>query len=641
MNRLSRLRGNNRGNVLPIVAAAVLPLIGMIGSGVDMGRGYVAQSRLQQACDAGVLAARKKLGSSLPPSQEMVAEIQETGNEFFNLNFEDGRYDSQNREFVMTLESDYAISGEASIDLPTAIMGIFGFNSLPIDVECQSRINFTNLDIMMVLDVTGSMRHTNDSDTMPRIDVMRSVVRGFRTSLDDGKTPDTRLRFGFVPYSTNVNVGHLLRDEWVADEWTYQSRMLDGVTTNDSTRTRNANWRRESGQRQGFRFISEYEATYQPATPGSDPGLSDAAGGSGTAARYVCDGGQPARDMSISDTLLSEKTEPYTGPPIGTRKIEYRRRISDGIEYRTRRVGTQCIVESREFIDYTETYERITEPTQSTQNNWLYKALSYDVSNWRVSTPGCIEERRSSVITDFDNVDLSINQDLDINTIPSSLNSDSQWRPHYPQHVWTRAIRENGTGSLSPADVRTTTTYAKTGGWWLSACPAPARKLAEMDDDALDTYLSKLEPEGATYHDIGMIWGGRLLSPKGLFASDNADVSDAKPTKRHLIFLTDGQTEPFDLSYGAYGVEPLDQRRWSPTSPRSLHDTIQERFKFACNEVKKNNITVWIIAFGTDANEAMIECAGNGRYFTATDAGELDESFRAIARSMGDLRISQ
>ncbi|MFV0643575.1 MAG: TadE/TadG family type IV pilus assembly protein, partial [Sphingomonadaceae bacterium] len=43
------------GNTLAIIAAALLPLLAMVGGSIDMGRSYLAQSRLQQACDAGVL----------------------------------------------------------------------------------------------------------------------------------------------------------------------------------------------------------------------------------------------------------------------------------------------------------------------------------------------------------------------------------------------------------------------------------------------------------------------------------------------------------------------------------------------------------------------------------------------------------
>jgi hypothetical protein len=36
-------------------------------------------------------------------------------------------------------------------------MSMFGFGTLPLDVNCDASLNFVNTDVMMVLDVTGSM----------------------------------------------------------------------------------------------------------------------------------------------------------------------------------------------------------------------------------------------------------------------------------------------------------------------------------------------------------------------------------------------------------------------------------------------------------------------------------------------------
>ena len=137
-----------------------------------------------------------------------------------------------------------------------------------------------------------------------------------------------------------------------------------------------------------------------------------------------------------------------------------------------------------------------------------------------------------------------------------------------------------------------------------------------------------------------MIWAARLISPTGLFADENADV-DSKTTGRHIIFLTDGQTESYDIAYGAYGVEPLDKRRWSPSSPISLNDTVEKRFSVACAEAKRRNITVWVIGFGITLNDTMKTCAGDGHHFEADGAAALQDVFSKIAGQMGDLRISK
>ena len=36
-------------------------------------------------------------------------------------------------------------------------MRMFGFTTLPLNVTCDASLNFVNTDVMLVLDVTGSM----------------------------------------------------------------------------------------------------------------------------------------------------------------------------------------------------------------------------------------------------------------------------------------------------------------------------------------------------------------------------------------------------------------------------------------------------------------------------------------------------
>ena len=638
---LSRLLRDRSGNTLAIVAAATAPLVAMVGSAVDIGRGYVTESRLQQACDAGTLAARKKLGSDLPPSNAVLGEVRNVGKNFFDLNFPEGRYDTTELAFVMTLEEDFSITGTASANLPTVIMGIFGKNTIPISVSCGSRMNFTNLDIMMVLDVTGSMRYTNSGDAASRIDTMRGVITDFSANLEEAKAPDTRIRYGFVPYATNVNVAHLLKNEWVADTWRYQTRKVDGSDTVADAKTYNTNWTNVSGTRGDWQLVSTYDATYYPAVGTPPTSEIDEGNGSYTPERWACEGSEPAYAVDVTDTLLGQTSEPYAGPPAGTREIDKMQRYHNGTRYRTTRSGDTCTVESQTDTDYIQNFDRITDPTENVENYFLYTALDKNVAGWRSDTLGCMEEVKTYQIDDYSMVDLTRALDLDVDHVPDGT-AGSQWGPRKPDLVYARSLKGSGSGSLTPEDVRTKDTYSRTGYWWMSECPEPAQNLQEMTKTEIETYLGTLTPKGATYHDIGMIWGARLLSPDGLFAAENADVSNNKPTTRHLIFLTDGKTEPYDVAYGPYGIEPLDQRRWNPdTSTMSLVETVESRFKFACNEIKKKNTTVWVIAFGTSVNDAMTECAGPGHYFEAKNAAQLDDAFASIARSMGDLRVSK
>jgi len=532
---LGRLAHDRSGNTLVIIAAAVVPMLGLVGGGIDMGRSYLAQTRLQQACDAGVLAARKKVGSQIITNGIIPTDASTIGQRFFDLNFADGAYGSTDRTFAMNLESNYAVTGAATASVPTTIMRMFGVATIPVKANCSAQFNYANTDIMMVLDTTGSMKDKAVStDAKNKIDTLKQTVKDFYASVEANKTQGVRVRYGFVPYSTNVNVGYLLKSSWMVDSANYEGRRA--VTTNGSTK-----WR--------------YEST----------------------------------SVNVSGLKGASDTATYKGG------------------YVTRAMG-------------------------GTAASPLNMSFSFN---------GCIEERGTYVIPDYNNVDLTRALDLDIDTVPDKTKPATQWRPALLDMSWLRAIYVNYNnfyGYWSPASVDSNTEYVQSSDYGFAACPARARKLAEMTSSDVSTYIDGLVAEGSTYHDIGMIWGGRLLSPTGIFASENADVNN-RPTMRHLIFLTDGETAPLDLSYSSYGVEPLSQRRWNSSSPYTLTQTVENRFAYACQQVRNKNITVWMIGFGTTVTTLMKNCAGSGHWFQANKASELADAFSKIAAAIGDLRV--
>lgn len=613
------LSTDTHGNALTIFAISIVPMLALVGSSIDMGRAYLVESRLQQACDAGVLGARKELGTinNFNVATDG-AQVSEKGSRFFNANFGDGIYDSIDRDFQMAIEDDNSISGSASVILPTAIMEFFGKDQFAISVTCKAELSIPNTDIMMALDVTGSMAETNPGDTMAKIDVLKSVVKDFYTTMENTKQPTSRVRYGFVPYSTNVNVGSLLKDEWVVSSWAYPSRTLVGTNSTSGT-------------------FGYYSAVSPVSGTNSTSTSTFAATSSGSGPLHCT---KPADTVTTTYALVSTTSETLT-EPSGTRTISTYNRTRNGNAYSVSLSGSTCTLKTTTYTNYVDTYKYITEPGLGGGSNWLYRDVNLSTANWRTASNGCIEERATYEITDYDNVDLARAMDLDLDLVPVSSNPDTQWKPMYPNIIYERQRRWNNTGSFTTSTISTNEEYLAPGIAGFAACPAAAKKLQVWDQTAYNTYINSLVAAGSTYHDIGMIWAGRLLSPTGLFASENADVSPKQKTSRHLIFLTDGQTSSLDISYGAYGVEPLSRRRWSETSANSLTQTVENRFSFACNEVRRRNITVWFVAFGTDLNPIMTNCAGPGHFFSANNSAELQDAFTKIAKSIGDLRLAQ
>ncbi len=644
---LRSLRRDRSGNAIMIVAAAALPLLAMIGGAVDMSRSYLSESRLQQACDAGVLAARKRLGSTVVGGGVVPAFVADAGNKFFNINFRNNTYGTANRNFVMTLEPDYSISGVATVEVPTTIMRLFGYSVVKLQAKCQAKVNFNNTDIMMVLDTTASMdAKAVATDANSKMVTMKTVIKNFHKQMEESKGPSIRVRYGFVPYSTNVNVGALLNDNWVVNtSWDYQTRevhhtVLDPVTTTSW----NENYTAPTGTYSST-IASSYPATWHLPATEADSGY------------YSCDGpALPADTLNVQYTPQGAPVvTPWVGPPAGNKVVQHYRWRAHGESWRTETSGATCNVRHNDYNNYQYEYDYVTVPYQTSTTWYNYAKLPYNVANWRTDTQGCVEERKTYEIDDYTNVDFTRALDLDIRTVPNPTDDNTKWKPMYPAIVFARALDHSGGGSFSFPPVIT-------DDFWLFqpnqvpnmvTCPTPARKLAEMPLDTgspltsnatLDAYLSSIVASGTTYHDIGMLWGARLLTSFGLFASENADVSPASPTSRHLIFLTDGQTEAYDIAYGAYGVEPLDRRRWNKEAPvggLTLNQVVEKRFAVACDQAKADNITVWVIGFGTTVSPMMQTCAGNGHWFQANNASDLNVAFTQIAGSLGDLRISK
>lgn len=183
---LSRLRTSQAGNTLAIVAAALLPLAAMVGSGLDISRGYLAQVRLQQACDAGVLAGRKLMGTAGVLTPAVTAEVRK----YVHFNYPDSYMGSslQEANIVPTLGTNDQINLSISTTVPTVLMTLFGRQTMAVAATCSGRNDYANIDIVLVLDNTGSMACKPERDGTDCSNWIFGNGRSGQTMTVNGKT---------------------------------------------------------------------------------------------------------------------------------------------------------------------------------------------------------------------------------------------------------------------------------------------------------------------------------------------------------------------------------------------------------------------------------------------------------------------
>ena len=183
---LTRLAKNQAGNTLAIVAAALVPLAGMIGGGLDISRGYLSQTRLQQACDAGVLAGRKLMGTSGVLSDAVTAEVRK----YVRFNYPNNYLGAtlQDADIVPTVGTNEQIVLTVSTAVPTVIMKLFGKDEMAVSATCSGRNDYSNIDIVLVLDTTGSMACKPEFTASECSSWINNNNRSGKTMTVDGKT---------------------------------------------------------------------------------------------------------------------------------------------------------------------------------------------------------------------------------------------------------------------------------------------------------------------------------------------------------------------------------------------------------------------------------------------------------------------
>ena len=656
----NRLLRDKRGNAYFLTAAAMLPLVGMVGSGIDIGRGYMAQLRLQQACDAGVLAGRRAMAAGLY-SDTAKAEA----NKMFNFNMPTDIYGSKDISFASQTQGVSDVTGTARARLPTAIMYIFGNEEFNLSVDCTAKLEISNTDVMLVLDITGSMKETNPGDSSNKMTGLQNATIDFFKTLTDAQIGDGRLRFGVVPYSSAANVGQILYKKnpaWLADSVTLPSRepVTKDVWNNTSTVVSN---------------------DYIPTDPVPDGGASNPAwsntGSNGNANTSTKCANLEAPDNYPDPALLINTSDTVSGDPEvdgTTRVTEYdSKRTYEYYTYRYSWSSSKGCRLQRLRMTFTRTY-KVTKTETLTKvfdNKYTYKNRSFPVADVKNGTTslvtnvgdygqaqsdlwsGCVMERQTD---DFASNETAPDDALDMEVDDAPTSDDfTKWSLLIPEIAFARAAHPSTQPSSSAkvVNVGDVTTNASSRGNWQNyskywadgwgVCPAPAMNMTTMtkaDLTSFSSYINGLKPLGGTYHDAGMVWGVRLLSPTGMFAAENAEAPNKRTIGRHLVFMTDGLMAPNMGNLSFQGYEYL-MHRVGGSDDSALKARHNNRFRQLCEIAKSKQITVWVVSFGVGTDANLDACASSKKALEAKNTSQLNEQFQTIARQISKLRLSQ
>lgn len=684
---LARLGCDIGGNVFAMTAAAVVPMIGVVGGAIDASRMYLVRSRLQAACDSAVLAGRKAMTTSTYDTT-----AQNRFNAMFNFNFQDSDFQTTGTTKSATADGNGRLSATASTTIPMTLMKVFGFGNQSASVSCSADIQIPNIDIVFVLDVTGSMDW--EINGVRKIDALKDAAKNFYTTLSTQMAANGanagQVRYGFVPYSQTVNGKDLFK---ASPDASRGELALSNLVNGAVVESRVANFEATGGNNQWIDdpntgptvYQQKYDAgntdTIQPYRQSTSGGtvmsnndctdysqnrsflIDDASNrrvflypqtswpgnsGIGDSTLFVADGqtaaqsDQPTTGNYYWEITFSRQSGPWEDNN-GAKTSKYR----------------TCTRE----VTWTKYIRNV---PQFKFKNWTYRPVTYDVSTFKTGstvayasavsqtfiapdagpyTPvqlaamantngltidysftwnGCLEERDTVAATTFAPIPSGA---LDLNWLSGGTSDALRWRPIVDRLTYNRGQSGN-------------VTTTQTVGSASQSCPtARMRNLNTMTQSQFNSYIDSLTPVGATYHDIGMVWGMRLIAPQGMFGSRNLTGPNGGQISRHIIFMTDGVLDPSETSISSYGLEVVSKRITGNTGQTT--DTLHSRrFKALCDGMR-GTVSIWAIGFGTSVTGNLTDCADPNRAFQADDASELDAAFTAIARDIADLRLVQ
>jgi Flp pilus assembly protein TadG len=678
---------DNRGNVLAMSAAAIFPLMAMVGGAIDLSRFYMTQTRLQQACDAGALAGRKAMSDV----NLLSVSEKETAQKYFAFNFPYRTYGVEDRSAAYSRGAVGVVTGVATAVVPTTIMKIFGYQQITLNVTCQSTLVIPNTDVMFVLDVTGSMSAIPTGDLVSKLDGLKQAVKDFYAALGPGTSSGPgRVRYGFMPYSSNVNVGKLLyginRGYLVggtgSEQWDYQSRKAN------YTIQRVATYGQESAPANATSSDTTivWGAYSDSGSVGSSPSAVSGSSQSNCNTKSL-----PAPTVTANTTTSNTPSGAAVYPSTQVTKNYATSTPKIRTEYRYLFVNRFLLSDYCQLQQRSGTYSTNATWTTTTPvswsdvqqfSSWSYEKVAIDVSAvvqngtagnptywagtnagndpnlnegrdqygnyYTTATPstitwgGCIEEASTTnSITASSSLDVpSDADDLKIDLIPSS--TATRWKPFLPAVQFARNRDWLGRGD----------------GWinmGFAVCPREASPLTQYVTDytaltkssaSFNTYVNSLAALGGTYHDIGLIWGARFLSPDGIYRATNSDTTapGGFQISRHIVFMTDGELDTRTYGNDPWGIVQLDARvAPATTDDATLNEIHKRRTSIICNAMKGKGFTVWVVGFGiATMPQELQDCATDSAHWSlSSNSTQLRARFQQIAQTIGGLRLSQ
>ncbi|MCX6623573.1 MAG: VWA domain-containing protein [Acidobacteria bacterium] len=219
-----------------LIACLLLFIVPIIGLVVDCSLIYFVRTRITAAADAAALAAARSLNLGLTVAAQNTAAVTRA-QAFFDANFPSAAYGTRNTSMTVTLTQGATpstlqtlyVSTLGQTDAPTYFMNIFNIDHVTVKVNGQAARR--NINLMLVLDRSGSMANTQPSTSDTACNLMKSAAKNFVTYFSNNRDTLALVTFEsayYLTFAPNQNFNPAI------------NTAIDGISCSGGTNTSSA-----------------------------------------------------------------------------------------------------------------------------------------------------------------------------------------------------------------------------------------------------------------------------------------------------------------------------------------------------------------------------------------------------------------
>lgn len=230
-----RFAEDRSGNFAITTGICAMAIMLCSGAAIDYSRVAAAKAAMNGALDAALLAA----GREASENSRTDAQLRVWFEDYFYSNL-DGRNVDRADVNILSFSVDKArgsVSAKVGTDLELSFLKLTGRDSVPVSSNASVAYSTTDVELAMMLDVTGSMNERG------KIAALRTAAANAVDILLPAKSVNGKMRISLVPYSVSVNAGPyaakatgqsakpFVTERWGAEKFTDAAPMREKLLT--------------------------------------------------------------------------------------------------------------------------------------------------------------------------------------------------------------------------------------------------------------------------------------------------------------------------------------------------------------------------------------------------------------------------